>query len=86
MNNNDKFLELLNQTHTFPGPYVFKVVVPMEKKAEVLNLVLDGKLISERGSKSGKYMSLTIEKKFFRADQVIDQYQSIRTVDGAIVL
>lgn len=77
---------MIEKTHKFPGPYLFKVVVPATDKKQLIAIVAQGSVKKENLSKSGKYSSLTIEKTFNSAQEVIEQYQSIKAIKNAIVL
>ena len=81
----ENFRELLNQEYSWPDEFVFKFIVPADKKKQVLK-TLPGKDYSERASKKGKYIALTIRLVVSSADEVIDIYQKVGDIDGVISL
>lgn len=82
---NDK-LRLLEETHKWPGPYIFKFVVPTEQKEHLRERMGLHVLESERLSKTGKYTSLTLTKRFKEPKEVLDQYELVRHIKGLISL
>ena len=81
----DAFKEKLENQHTFPGPYIFKFIVPMEKKGELLQIIPNGE-VSERQSKTNKYISLTVKATMNSSDEAIGIYQTAQTIQGIIAL
>ncbi|MGP1501780.1 DUF493 domain-containing protein [Bergeyella cardium] len=81
--------EKLNEIHNFPEDYLFKFIIPnnQEKLTEIYQ-VFDGiqTSISNRDSKNGKYISLSISAFVLDADQVIDIYQKVAQIESAIML
>ena len=58
----DSFQELktkLDNHHNWPEDYVFKFVVPKEQIDELLMVLPEGKM-SQKESKTGKYIALTL--------------------------
>ena len=80
-----KFRELLDEQIAFPDYYQFKFVVKAEKKDEVIKL-LDGHQITEKESKNGTYISVSSRKIFNNAEEIIDIYKRLSTVDGILSL
>ena len=77
---------LLEANHSWPGPYVFKFIVPFGEKTSLLSLLGEHKVQKEAPSKTGKYLSLTIEKQLENADAVLMQYQKVKDIKGLISL
>lgn len=81
--------EKLNEVHNFPENYLFKFIIPnnQEKLTEIYQ-VFDNieTTITNRDSKNGKYISLTINTFVLDADQVVDIYQKVAKVKDAIML
>jgi hypothetical protein len=77
---------LLEANHSWPGLYVFKFIVPIAEKGSLINLLGDHSIQKENPSKTGKYVSLTIEKHFQGAESVLQQYQDVKTIPGLIGL
>ena len=80
-----KFRELLDEQMAFPDYYQFKFVVKAEKKEEVIQL-LAGHQITEKLSKNGTYISVSSKKIFNNAEEIIEVYQRLSTVDGILSL
>lgn len=81
-----KAKQLLDANHTWPGPYVFKFIVPVDERKSLINLVGDHTLQKENPSKTGKYTSLTISKHFKSSDEVMKMYQEAKGIPGLISL
>ena len=80
-------LELLRSSHTFPGPYRFRVVVPSGRKASVVTAItaLAGEKldqVEEQLSRKGTYVSLRRTLTVGSAEEVLEVYQLIRAIDG----
>jgi putative lipoic acid-binding regulatory protein len=81
---------LLNDTHTFPGPYRVKVigenseafqkrVVEAVENTAGKQSLLD---LSVRPSANGEYVGLTLKVQVNDADEVMRVYEALRTVAG----
>ncbi|QDT17278.1 YbeD family protein [Alienimonas californiensis] len=87
-------LELLNETHTFPGPYLFKVIGEDDRSfaARVVSLVRDELGLEEdpvftiRRTKSGRHLSVTLEPQVPTAQSVVDLYQLIYRLEGLVMV
>jgi uncharacterized protein len=77
--------KLLTETHQFPCDYQFKFVVPAQQKHQVLELAPQA-FYSERLSKNGKYVSITLKVKVDSAQQVIDFYDAASKIENLIAL
>ena len=87
-------IELLESTHTFPGPYVFKVIgendpsfsgrVMTAIRAEIPE---DREpAMSLRKTASGRHASVTIEPVVDNAEQVLAIYQHLYQLDGLVMV
>lgn len=81
----DGFKEKLENEYTFPVVYVFKFIVPLDKK-EQLEAVLPTGEISYRPSRTNKYVSLTLKKEVASSDEVIEVYTNAHHIEGIIAL
>ena len=81
----EAFKEKLEKEHSFPGSYVFKFIVPLEKKEEVEHILPPGD-ISYRNSKTNKYTSLTVHADRNSSEEVIDIYHKAHKIEGIIAL
>ena len=87
-------LALLNDTHEFPGPYVFKVIGSDDRSfaARVVSLIRDELDLDEdpefsiRRTKSGRHLSVTLEPRVPTAQSVVDLYQLIYRLDGLVMV
>ena len=87
-------IDLLNGTHSFPFPVMIKVIGPNEDAfvdsvidcvRTQLTLAFDPP-VHKREAKGGRHVSVTIEPSFDDAEQVLNLYDSIRKIDGVIML
>lgn len=79
------FREKLDKQHHFPGPYLFKFIVPKNQKELVTQFLPDGKTRFKESS-NGKYVSVTVDAFMESSDKVIDVYKRVATVEGVISL
>jgi putative lipoic acid-binding regulatory protein len=87
-------LELLEANHTFPGPYVFKIIgenkdkfverVVHETQVELGSL--DVPKHSTRLAEGGRHVAVTIEILVEDAPQVLALYARYKALDGVILL
>lgn len=80
-----KLTALLEDQHQWPGPYLFKFIIPTHKKTELF-AILSGHEIVEKPSKNGRYLSVTSTKHCSCADEVIKVYKHAITVEGIMSL
>ncbi len=87
-------IELLENTHTFPGPYMFKVIGRVENgfAARVVAAVRE-ELAAEfdppfrtRETAGGRHVSITLEPTVATAQQVLAVYRRVRKLAGLVVL
>jgi putative lipoic acid-binding regulatory protein len=88
-------LELLDKHHQFPSQYMFKVIgfggpgfaEDVACAAEAVLGPLDRtSCLRCRPSSGGKYLSVTLEMEMASAQQVLDIYAALRTVQGVVIL
>ena len=79
----------LELVHQWPGPYLFKFIVPIEHhvslKELLIELVQDAN-ISERSSKNGRYIAISAEATLRSSEEVILIYQRATTIPQLIAL
>ena len=87
-------IELLERTHTFPGPYMFKVIGRGENGfvARVVAAVRD-ELAEEvdppykvRETTGGRHVAITLEPTLKTVHQVLAVYRRIRGMAGLVLL
>jgi hypothetical protein len=87
-------IELLNQTHTFPGPVMLKVIcvnragVELEI-AQILAALLELEELPcsrSRQTPSAHYIAVTVEPVFDSAERVLEAYQRLRSLPGVVLL
>ena len=82
-------LELNTSTDEWPLKYLFKFIVPSEnQKVEAVENAFNGigAVIHTKHSKTGKYTSISIEVPMQNAQEIIDQYLKVSTIEGIISL
>jgi uncharacterized protein len=87
-------IELLESTHTFPGPYTFKVIGRSERGfvARAVAAVRD-ELAFEldppyrtREARGGQHIAVTLEPEVQSAGQVLAVYRRLRDMAGLVML
>lgn len=84
----DKFRTLRSKLavfHEWPHPYVFKFIVPRDKRGQLEEL-FEGADFSTRESSGGKYVSLTCERQMPSSEAVIEVYERVDRIAGAFAL
>ena len=84
----DSFQELktkLDNHHDWPEDYTFKFVVPKDQIDELLAVLPEGKT-SQRESKTGKYIAVTLVLHVNHSDEVIDVYKKATKIENLISL
>lgn len=79
------FREKLEQHYAWPALYIFKFIVPKGKEAEVKQL-FPLHTVTEKNSKNGNYISLTIQMMIPSSDSVIEVYMKASLIEGLIAL
>jgi len=87
-------VELLNSAHEFPCQVMVKVIGKNENDfpqrvisvvREQLQLEFDPPFRT-RETSGGRHVSVTVEPTFDDAEQVLDLYQSIGTIEGIVIV
>jgi putative lipoic acid-binding regulatory protein len=79
----------LNSSMEWPSEYLFKFIVPtstekIEKVENSFNQM--GAIIVTKHSKTGKYTSIYINVQMNNAQEIIDKYLELATIEGIISL
>ncbi len=85
----DNFRAKLNSVEQFPTIYTFKFIVPAtEENKQTIEKLFEhpSTKIQVKDSKTGKYNSLTIETFVNSADDVIDYYKKVSSIEKVIML
>ncbi len=92
--NREQSIELLNATHDFPCPYMFKVIGLSDDGfvdrvvaavREALEHYEETPPHTTRQTPHGKHVSVTLEPTLLSAEQVLLVYQRIGTVSGIVM-
>lgn len=86
--------ELLEKTHHFPGPYMFKVIGRAEDGFvdRVVAAVREGLNAPEdppyrlRRTAGGRHVSVTLEPTIQTVQQILSVYRCVRDVTGIVLL
>lgn len=87
-------IELLERNHTFPGPYMFKVIGKSERGflARAVGAVRQ-ELIEDqdppyrlREAVGGRHISVTLQPTVQTPEQVIAIYRRLRALSGLVML
>lgn len=87
-------IELLESAHTFPGPYIFKVIGRSERGflARTVAAVRE-ELAHEsdppyrvRETTGGRHIAITLEPRVETAQQVLDVYRRLSHTTGLVML
>jgi hypothetical protein len=81
----DSLREKLDQHYTWPSLYTFKFIVPKEKVDEVKRL-FPKHHSTERSSKNGNYISVTLQMMMPGSEEVINVYNLASSIEGLIAL
>lgn len=80
-----KLKAMLDETMEWPNHYMFKFIVPVDKKESLIALIGDAD-VSIRPSKKGNYMSVTVKKHLQSSEDVITIYLRVSSIEGIISL
>jgi putative lipoic acid-binding regulatory protein len=81
----NSFREKLDQHYAWPSLYMFKFIVPSGKEEEVKRLFPNHNT-SEKPSKNGNYVSVTVQMMMPSSEAVIKVYVAASSIDGLIAL
>ena len=79
----------LEDTTTFPSKYLYKFIVPTtgSQVQEVEGLFNNrGAVINTKKSRTGKYISISIQITVKNSDEVIEYYKKAEVIEGIISL
>ncbi|OUR96542.1 DUF493 domain-containing protein [Halobacteriovorax marinus] len=76
---------LLDTEYEWPGPYLFKFIVPAVQLLALKGL-LSGHDLIEKPSKNGKYISITLTITCESSQKVIDLYEKVSSIPGIMSL
>lgn len=79
------FREKLDQHYTWPSRYIFKFIVPVGKEEEVKR-IFPGQTPTEKLSRQGNYVSVTVEMDMPGSDAVIERYVQASRIEGIVAL
>ena len=84
----DTFRQKLLETMSFPGVYMFKLIVPSENRtiALVQNLFEAEADIHTKSSDKGKYTSVTAKQVVINVDEIIAVYVKASEIKGVMFL
>lgn len=83
------FREKLIDVEQFPTLYTFKFIIPAtEEKKQAIEKIFEhpSTKIQTKESTTGKYNSLTVETFVNSADDVIDYYKKVSSIEKVIML
>ena len=81
----DRFKRLLDEQTTWPAPFLFKFIVPVERVPELQALFPDYDP-SFRASAKGNFVSLSMAPVMPSSDAVVAVYETAGRVEGVIML
>lgn len=81
----ESFKEKLDQHYSWPSLYIFKFIVPAGSETELKQL-FPLHTATEKQSKNGNYISITLQMMMPSSDAVVEVYQQAAKVDGVIAL
>jgi len=78
----------LEDTTSFPTQYLYKFIVPSDgnQSEQVKDIFNEGAVIKTKKSRTGKYISVSINIKVQSADEVIAYYHKAEKIEGIISL
>jgi putative lipoic acid-binding regulatory protein len=85
MDNLESLRAKLDDAHDWPCVYTFKCVIPSDQRDRFLESFPDHQP-TERGSRSGKYISMTLEWEAGSSGEIVEMYREAATIPGAILL
>ncbi|WP_310556354.1 DUF493 family protein [Flavobacterium sp.] len=79
----------LDNSNTWPAEYLFKFIVPsvndnVERVENAFNCM--GAVIKTTKSKTGKFTSISVDVTMKNAQEIIDKYQEVSTIEGIVSL
>ncbi len=85
MENNQKFIDLLEGNYQWPDYYDFKFIIKTDDKQLILDKLV-GFTVTETPSKKGNYTSVSARKLMNSAQEIVEIYKLMSTIKGVISL
>jgi putative lipoic acid-binding regulatory protein len=87
-------IDLLESTHTFPGPYMFKVIGLADRGFVARTVAAVREELAEpadppysvREAVGGRHVAVTVEPVVQTAQQVLDIYGRLKSLAGLVML
>ena len=79
----------LDKSNTWPAEYLFKFIVPaVADNAKKVEDAFDcmGAVIKTTKSKTGKYISVSVDVTMKDSQEIIEKYQELSTIEGIVSL
>jgi len=79
----------LDNSNTWPAEYLFKFIVPTDdQKIEAVKNAFDcmGAVIKTTQSKTAKFTSLSVDVQMKSAQEIVDKYIEVSTIEGIVSL
>ncbi len=84
-----KLKTTLDQTTVFPASYLYKFIIPNDqvKLKKIENIFnYSGAVITTKPSKTGKYISISINMMMKNSASIISKYEEVAKIKGVISL
>ena len=81
----NKFIQVLNESYSWPSDYSFKFIVKKESLDQLKDVLPEGE-ISLRESGGKKYSALTLKREVSSGEEVLEIYNKAEKVEGIITL
>ena len=83
----EQAIELLNEQHSFPGPFLFRIIVVPDARVpviEAMSAALGSSPVEviENWSRTRKYCALRMMFEASSAERVLDGFASIQDIEG----
>lgn len=85
-NEEQRLMQVLDDTHDWPSIYSFKFIVPSEKGKELENLIVEASQVETRPSSSGKFLAYTFHCPMGSGREVLEVYARVKSIDGLLSL
>ena len=87
----DQFLQLLDENYDWPAIYPFKFVVPVEQVPILEAMFAEYSQFknsnsTKKPSRTGKYISMTVEMEMPSSQAVLDLYEKASRIDKLIAI
>lgn len=79
----------LDNSNTWPAEYLFKFIVPTDdQKVEAVKNAFNcmGAVIKTTQSKTAKFTSLSVDVQMKSAQEIVDKYIEVSTIEGIVSL